>query len=828
MASYGEEVSNKGPAYLVKSGDGQYIITERDLRETYVGSDNAANTRMNQMLKDASDAAGVEVPRAAKPVPPTQELTQAQVNQLWDKQAASDGVYNFQKGYYEANLAKVDPATNPNGIIFSSSEKAIKVAQDVTLPDGQVLKAGTELPNGVQLSPGQVEVGADGSRTLTGVKLTTPPDGVRMPDGTTLKSTDLPSMKIDGGADAKPNDYIIQRASTDDAGNPRIDTYAQSEATMAKKWVPVAGKPGVYSPNIGNAAPVEMVKIPDDMRVKFMASYGEEVSNKGPAYLVKSGDGQYIITERDLRETYVGSDGNSALRMQQILNDASEQSGKEVPSAAVPEGKAPYRLNLNTPVEGYIKTATIKAEMINTDGYKWVNYDAAPGNQDQVANKGDYKIFPPDGGPVYVAPGDFFRATYHDMPGYPGQYAKNVPMKAQVLDAPASVDNPTQGVTSGKAGDYLVTDAKNSQYIVPKNTFEAQYAPQEAPHGRIEPMNLPAETSAQTDMGDGVLVSSWDKGEIVRNTKNDTILVQNNETGEFKYYQSGRLIEEQRVIDGPEGRKVVNQKYPYQDMESVNRLPSPEEYNQVLLKSEYKGKTLAEVKNEALSMPDTLKDPSIEKVEREKLQRYAVEDRWKKLVSGDDTTAQEQGLGKPKQEKKARILMGLTGSGKTSAGMSDLKGQGYMVPESDELKPYFPEYQGGVGANALRNESNNLNDELLERAIAGGYNFVLPGVGTNAEWTEKMIQDLHSAGWKVDLVFVDIPPAESMTRVVNRFKDMGRFVDPGFLVTHGNVPAQNYRKIIDDTFVNGSGLDSYKHIWNFGSKPITLEEGKVE
>ena len=409
MASYGEDVSNTGPAYLVKSGNGNYIITERDLRETYIGADGGGDARMNQMLKDASDKAGADVPRAgrpesptpekpaeppalerpvevapvAKPVPPTQELDQAAVKQLWDQQASADGVFKFQKGYYEANLAQVDATANPNGIIFSSSEKAIKVSQDVTLPGGQVLKAGTELPNGVQLSPGHIEVGADGSKTLTGVKLTTPPEGVRMPDGSTLKSSEVPSMKIEGGAEAKPNEYIIQRASTDDAGHPRIDTYAQSPETKGKKWVPVPGKPGVYAPNIGNAGPVEMVKIPDDMRVKFMASYGEDVSNTGPAYLVKSGNGNYIITERDLRETYIGADGGGDARMNQMLKDASDKAGVDVPRAGRPESPTPEK-----PAEPpALEPAPVVAKPLNGPGYpdrlevtpgsKWYDVDSS-------------------------------------------------------------------------------------------------------------------------------------------------------------------------------------------------------------------------------------------------------------------------------------------------------------------------------------------------------------------------------------------------------------------------------------------------------------------
>ena len=175
--------------------------------------------------------------------------------------------------------------------------------------------------------------------------------------------------------------------------------------------------------------------------------------------------------------------------------------------------------------------------------------------------------------------------------------------------------------------------------------------------------------------------------------------------------------------------------------------------------------------------------------------------------------------GNPVKEKKVTILMGLTGAGKTSAGLE----RGSMVLESDDIKAMLPEYDGGKGATSLMKESNMMNDKLLERAIKEGYAFTLPGVGTNKAWTKQLIQELHDAGWSTQLTFVDIPPTESMNRVVSRFNKEGRYVDPAFLVTHGRVPAQNFHDLVDELYVNGDALNGYKHVWNF-KQPIVLEE----
>lgn len=768
------------------------------------------------------------VPQERPPIRHT-ELTPQQVDDLWRQQANGDGVFAFQKGFYEARIKQVDAKEHPNGLIFSTSEKSIKLQSDVRLPDGKVLKAGTELPNGVQMSPGEIHVQADGTRVLKNVRLLiTPEDGVRMPDGSILRGGRLENVHINEGADAQPGQWIVQRNSTDDGGNARLDTYALTEANKAKRWVPVEGKSGVYAPNIGNAGPVEMVRIPDGMHVRFMASYGEDAANSGPAWLVRDGNGYYIVTERDLRETYIGASGASELRMRKILDDASGRAGYRVPSAMRPDGFAPAHLDLPHPTQEYIKTSTVQARMIDQDGFKWTNHDAAPGHQQQVANRGDWLISPPDGGPKYVADGKFFRENYHSMPGFPGRYAKSVGVRAQVLHGPASVRNPKQGTTSGDKGDYLITETGGNQYIVPKGKFEGQYAPREGRQGPAEPMNLPPETSPATDIGRGHLHSTWEKGDIIRDTVKDRVLVTNTETGEFKLYESGRLIEERRVTPGPDGTRLTRTHYPYRDIESVSSLPDAQEYNAALLNTKYGGSTLGEVKDRAMHIPDTLNDPSIDKVQRAVLQRNVTERRWDDLVSGRDQTAIDQALGTPQREKKARIVMGLPGSGKTSTAMQDLRGQGFMVLESDEIKKMLPEYRGGVGANALRNESNQLNDKLLDRATREGYNFVLTGVGTNADWIKSVIRNLHADGWQVDLVFVDIPPVESMRRVVSRFQDEGRFVDPGFLVTHGHVPADNYRKLVDELFTNGRGLTSHRHVWNYGNRPVTLEEGRIE
>jgi predicted ABC-type ATPase len=593
---------------------------------------------------------------------------------------------------------------------------------------------------------------------------------------------------------------------------------------------------------------------PDELQaVRFQVADGKEVS------LVRHSGEWKLNVDGQLRETDVHSislDGIEPWLGTLTVKTTSGNTIRHNPfldrldiSADDPlffrSGLVPQTTELPAPTTEFVKTSTVRAriidqQMVDEEGwYMWKNPDAADDDDWEIAKVGDYIIHPPDGGAPYVAEAQYFQDNYAEMAGFPGQYAKTNITNAVRLQKPAVVQHSQQGVTAGMPGDYLIVDANGEQYIVPRTKFEAQYAPRiVSSHQSLNPMNLPEETSAPVLVSDTpedgkIYRSNWKHGTIMRSERDSRIFVADDRTGDIQIYLEGRLIHERRtVISDDDTRKIIQRDYPYDEIEKVNALVSPEQLNERLLNTSYTRpdgtvETLAEVRARAMSMPDTMANQSVDRL---LLQQKWSEDHWNYLLNEQqfDPEYNDLNLGPPKKEKKARILMGITGSGKTSTGMADLEGQGYMVLESDDIKKRMPEYEGGVGATALRRESNMLNDRMLEWAIDEGYNFVLPGVGTDPKWMRQTIKDLHEAGWTVDLVFVDIPPSEAMNRVVSRFTQTGRFVDPAYLVTQGHVPAQTYRQVVDDTFYNGDGLSGFRHIWNLERPARTLEEGHVE
>ena len=290
------------------------------------------------------------------PPAPAKELSVVDVSKIWESNPKS----MVQKGYFEVAAEKVDAAKHPQGKLFSSTEHPMTLQNDVTVPgqkgaDGKplVLKAGSELPNGVQFSPQELTVTgktADGQpiRSLSGVKLITPETGIKLADGSVLKSAQLDKVTVANGQEVKPNTSIITRQSVDlETGKPRIDTYSNSPEKFAKLWKEVPGKPGVYAPNLDGATPMEVVQVPSGTTFKFKASYDPN----GPWVDAKPGDlikrdvaadgtlkGFYRVSAQDALETHIASNAATAARLDSLTREIYQRSGAVVARAQAPKG----------------------------------------------------------------------------------------------------------------------------------------------------------------------------------------------------------------------------------------------------------------------------------------------------------------------------------------------------------------------------------------------------------------------------------------------------------------------------------------------------------
>lgn len=143
------------------------------------------------------------------------------------------------------------------------------------------------------------------------------------------------------------------------------------------------------------------------------------------------------------------------------------------------------------------------------------------------------------------------------------------------------------------------------------------------------------------------------------------------------------------------------------------------------------------------------------------------------------------GIENRKQERKANIIIGLPASGKSTVSDTLLKDGGYLLVDADEAKKLLPEFADGLLAGIVHEESGDITAGLFADAIANGDNICYPTVGGGLESLKRKIKMLHDANYEVTLTYVDIPHQEAVKRVMKRFEDTGRFVEPNIIL--GNV-----------------------------------------
>ena len=153
--------------------------------------------------------------------------------------------------------------------------------------------------------------------------------------------------------------------------------------------------------------------------------------------------------------------------------------------------------------------------------------------------------------------------------------------------------------------------------------------------------------------------------------------------------------------------------------------------------------------------------------------------------------------------------------------------EGFHQEVSPEFSPTLAE-RNGLGAGKLLARSNQINDLVIMKARDKGFNIVIPGVlaGDKPEWLIDVVNGFKNQKTEADVPtkifghFIEIPKQESARRVASRFDyEMNhetptgaRFVNPAFMVTHGDSPRANFDKMVRAMFKEGEGFDGYEII----------------
>ncbi len=178
--------------------------------------------------------------------------------------------------------------------------------------------------------------------------------------------------------------------------------------------------------------------------------------------------------------------------------------------------------------------------------------------------------------------------------------------------------------------------------------------------------------------------------------------------------------------------------------------------------------------------------------------------------------------GPVRTDRTAAIVIGPPAAGKSFIAERLTAQRFAALVDPDEAKKVLPEYQGGIGANAVHEESSFLMAEQLQRHIEAGENIVIPKVGGGVAKIRRLIGNLQEQGYTVDLVNMAVDPQEAYRRMLMRFVNTGRIINPEYVASVADKPSKTYISLRDERVANG-----YANIDNNGPRdpgPRVLED----
>lgn len=186
-----------------------------------------------------------------------------------------------------------------------------------------------------------------------------------------------------------------------------------------------------------------------------------------------------------------------------------------------------------------------------------------------------------------------------------------------------------------------------------------------------------------------------------------------------------------------------------------------------------------------------------------------------------DKTGETAYDGEVAMSHRADIVIGLPASGKSSVLVDPLSAQYHSrVIDNDMIKAMLPEFDNGIGADAVHKESKRIADSVLAYSISEGENIVLPIVGGDYNKLVSQIEHFRSAGYTVAVHYCDLPFNKALGRALGRYLNTGRYIPIDILYQYGDAPAENFKKLVQDGVVNE--YSEYSNDVGFGEKPRLL------
>lgn len=145
-------------------------------------------------------------------------------------------------------------------------------------------------------------------------------------------------------------------------------------------------------------------------------------------------------------------------------------------------------------------------------------------------------------------------------------------------------------------------------------------------------------------------------------------------------------------------------------------------------------------------------------------------------------------------EKRLDIVMGNPGSGKNSVISIPLR-EKYksFILDNDDIKEVLPEFDDGLGAFVVHEESSDIANDLFKTFIKMEYNLIFPMVGRTYKSITDKVDFAKKNGYEVHLHFCDLSLEKTAERIVQRFRETNRYVSLDYLMNQvQDNPRNNY------------------------------------
>lgn len=185
------------------------------------------------------------------------------------------------------------------------------------------------------------------------------------------------------------------------------------------------------------------------------------------------------------------------------------------------------------------------------------------------------------------------------------------------------------------------------------------------------------------------------------------------------------------------------------------------------------------------------------------------------------------------QGKRLDIVIGLPASGKSSAIVETLSEEfNARVIDNDMAKERIPQFNNGWGAGVVHRESQMIEEKVFAQALANGDNIVLPKVGAEAKWViEDYVKPAKELGYEVNVHYVDLDRNKALGRMLNRFIETGRYLQPKLIEKYAPMDKENHIDVSYEELKQSELVDGYSKWDNDvgrGEKPILVESNNLK